>query len=69
MKSAAEIKMGQQRESAESLVKKEQGAKALDMTFSFSHLECVIDVKLEEGWIRYLLIEGGDEPDKLRRIS
>ena len=69
MKSNAEYRMCEQRESAEALVKAEHDKKALDMTFSFSHLECIIDVKLEEGWIRYVLIEGGDEPDKLRRIG
>lgn len=69
MKSADEIRMGEQRESSELLVKQEHGEKALDTLFSFSHLECFVDVKLEEGWIRYALIEGGDEPDQLRRIG
>lgn len=69
MKSADEIRMGKQRESSELLIEQEHGEKALDTLFSFSHLECIADVKLEEGWIRYVLIEGGDEPDKLRRIG
>ncbi len=68
LKSNAEYRMGTQRESAQGLVEKEHGKKALNMIFSFSYLECVIDVKLEEGWIRYVLIED-DEGDKLRRIG
>lgn len=69
MKSADEIRMGKQRESSELLIEQELGEKALNTIFSFSHLECYVDVKLKEGWIRYALIEGGDEPDKLWRIG
>lgn len=60
-----------QRASVEKLVAAEHGDKALQVMCSFSELECVADVKLEDGWIRYILIEGGDDEDddSLRRIG
>lgn len=69
MKSADEIRMGEQRASSELLIEQTHGEKALNTIFSFSHLECYADVKLEDGYIRYALIEGGDEPDRLWRIG
>lgn len=68
MKTTDEIRMGNQRESAEALIKTTHGDKALDIVFSYSHLECFVDVKLEEGWIRYVVIED-DEDNTLRRIG
>lgn len=72
MKTNLEKRLNVQRASAEALVKAAHGADLVDMMCSFTELECVADVKLEsEGWIRYLLIEGGDDEnaDTLRRIS
>lgn len=71
MKSNLEIRLNAQRESAEALVAAAHGEAALEVICSFSNLECVADVKLEEGWIRYLLIEGGEgeDDDMLRRIG
>lgn len=70
MKSALETRFGAQRESAAALVAAEHGDEALEIICSFSNLECVADVKLEDGWVRYLLIEGGEgeNDDVLRRI-
>lgn len=71
MKSNLEKRLGAQRESAEALVRAEHGDGALEILCSFAELECVADVKLEDGWIRYLLIEGGEGEgdDELRRIG
>ena len=71
MKSNLEKRLDAQRESAEKLVKAEHGDDALEILCSFTELECVADVKLEGGWIRYLLIEGGEgeDDDSLRRIG
>lgn len=68
-KTNLERRFDAQRASAEKLVAEEHGDKALEVMCSFSELDCVADVKLEDGWIRYILIEGDDEPDTLRRIG
>lgn len=70
MKSPLEKRLNASRESAEALVREAHGDDALEILCSFSELECVADVKLEDGWIRYLLLENGDdEPNELRRIG
>jgi hypothetical protein len=71
MKSNLEKRLNAQRTSAESLVRAEHGDDALEVLCSFTELECVADVKLKDGWIRYLLIEGGEgeNDDTLRRIG
>lgn len=72
MKSNLEKRLNALRGSAEALVAAAHGADLIKMMCSFSALECVADVKLEsEGWIRYLLIEGGqgEGDDTLRRIG
>lgn len=71
MRSTLEKKLHSKRDSAEALIRGEHGEAALNIMCSFSELECVIDVQLEGGWIRYLLIEGGEgeNDDALRRIS
>lgn len=71
MKSALEIRYNRQRESAEVLVKAEHGDDALDIMCSFSHLDCIVDVKLKDEWIRYELVEGGEgeNDDSLWRIG
>lgn len=68
MKSNLERKYAALRESAEALVAAEHGE--VKSLCSFSGLDCIIDVKLEDGWIRYILVEDGDdEPNSLRRIG
>lgn len=71
MKSAYEIRCGRQRESATALVKAALGDEALSVMCSFANLDCIIDVKLQEGWIRYELVEGGEgeNDDSIRRIG
>lgn len=71
MKSNLEKKLHALRESAEKLVRAEHGDGALKILCAFSDMECVADVKLATGWVRYLLLEGGDDEDgdTLRRIS
>jgi hypothetical protein len=71
LKSNLEKRFDAQRASAEALVKEEHGDDALQILCSFTELECVADVKLEGGWIRYILIEGGEGEgdDSLRRIG
>ena len=71
VKSNLEKRLNMQRKSAEALVREAHGDGALKILCSFTELECVADVKLESGWIRYLLIEGGDDEDSdsLRRIG
>lgn len=71
MKSNLEKRFSAQRESVEELVAAAHDD-VVEVMCSFSELECVADVKLEkEGWIRYLLIEGGEgeDDDSLRRIG
>jgi hypothetical protein len=69
MKSQFEQHCHAQRESAEALIKAEFGDEASGFLFSFSELECVIDFKLGKTWVRYVLIDNDDEPDKLRKIG
>lgn len=70
MKSNLEKRLNASRESARELVREAHGDDALEILCSFSELECIADVKLEDGWIRYLLLENGDdEPNELRRIG
>jgi hypothetical protein len=72
MKSNLEKRFDGQRKSAEALISAAHGEDVLEMLCSFTELECVIDAKLDsEGWIRYLLIEGGEgeNDDSLRRIG
>lgn len=72
MKSNLEKRLAAQRASAEALVHAEHGEDVVTILCSFAMLECVADVKLaDEGWIRYLLIEGGKDEgeDTLRRIG
>lgn len=70
MKSVAEKKMCDSRDEAEVLIRAEHGDAALEIICSFAELECIADVKLEGGWIRYALIENGDdEPSELRKIG
>lgn len=70
MKSALETTLSNKKERAEAVIEKEHGDDALDALYNFSELDCIIDLKLEAGWIRYVFIEGDDEgtPDSLRRI-
>lgn len=70
MKSNFEIKCHKQRESAEALLEAELGDDALNVTYSFANLECVIDVQVKDQAVshRYVLIEDEDG-DKLRRIA
>lgn len=70
-KTNLEQRLAAQRKSVEALVRTAHGDAALKILCSFTELECIADVKLEDGWIRYLLIEGGDDEDNdsLRRIG
>jgi hypothetical protein len=69
MKSPLEKRFSAQKESAEALIAAEFGDEASGFVFSFSELECVIDFKLGKTWVRYVLIDNEDEPDKLRQIG
>lgn len=69
MRSALEITFEAKREDAEGLIQAEHGEAALESLYSFSDLDCIIDVKLTDGWLRYVLIDGDDEPSTLRRIG
>lgn len=69
MKSAFEQHCHAQRTSAEALIEAEFGDEASDFVFSFSELELVIDFKLGKTWVRYVLIDNDDEPDKLRKLD
>lgn len=70
MKSNLEKRLCQSRESAEDLVRAEHGDDALDIICSFSELDCYVDVKTKDGWIRYGLLQNGDdEADELRRLG
>jgi len=72
MKSNLEKRFDGQRAETEALIAAAHGDDVLEVLCSFTELECVADVKLaKEGWIRYLLVEGGDgEGDGvLRRIG
>lgn len=70
MKSNFEINCHKQRESAEALIQAELGDDALNVTYSFANLECVLDVQVKDQAVsyRYILIEDEDG-DRLRRIS
>lgn len=71
MKSNLEKKLNAQRASAEALVAAAHDD-VIEIMCSFSGLECVADVKLaKDGWIRYLLLEGGagENDDALKRIG
>jgi hypothetical protein len=70
MKSTAEKRMCDSRDAANELLAVEHGDAALEVLYSFSELECFADVKLEAGWVRYALMENGDdEACELRRIG
>lgn len=70
MKSNLEKQLHESKESAESLVRAKHGEAALEIICSFSELDCYADVKLEGEWIRYALMQNGDdEENELRRIS
>ncbi len=72
MKSALELILSAKKERAEKIIQAEHGDAALDALYNFSDLDCIVDVKLEEGWIRYVFIEGDDDdgtPDSLRKIG
>lgn len=70
MKSNLEKKLQTLRDSAESLVRAEHGDDALEILCSFSELDCIADVQLEGEWIRYELVQNGDdEENELRRIT
>lgn len=70
MKSNLEKQLQALRESAESLVRAEHGDDAKEIICSFSELDCYADVKLEGEWIRYALVQNGDdEENELRRIG
>lgn len=70
MKSNLEQKLGKLRESAETLIRAEYGEDALEILCSFSDLDCIADVKLEGEWVRYEVVQNGDDEDnELRRIG
>lgn len=69
MKTNLEKTYAAKRESAEALVAAEYPGH-VELLCSFSNLDCIIDVKFEDGWQRFELVEGGDdEPNELRRIG
>lgn len=70
MKSNLEKRLHILRESAEQLVRVKYGEEALEIICSFSELDCIADVKLEGEWVRYELVQNGDDEDnELRRIG
>lgn len=68
-KTTLERRFDAQRASVEKLAAAAHGDDATEVMCSFSELDCVVDVKLKDGWVRYALIDGDDEPDELRRIG
>lgn len=71
MRSNHEKKLITLRDSAEALIRGAHGEDVLDIVYSFSDMECFADVQMKDGWIRYLLLEGGEgeNDDALRRIG
>ena len=70
MKTNLEKQLHASKDSIESLVRVEHGDDALEIICSFSERDCYADVKLEGEWIRYALMQNGDdEDDELRRIA
>jgi len=70
VRSNFEKQLHESKASAEALVRAEHGDDALEIICSFSELDCYADVKLEGEWIRYALMQNGDdEENELRRIS
>jgi hypothetical protein len=69
VKSAFEHACAKKREAAEALIYAAH-SDIVEVLFSFSHLDCIIDVKVDEGWLRYELVEPSeDEPSTLRRLT
>lgn len=70
MRTPLEATFGDTKERAEALIESTHGDDAIEALFSFSGLDCVVDLKLEAGWIRYVFIQGDDAAgDALRRIG
>lgn len=70
MKSNLEKKLCELREATEVLVRAEHGDGAKEILCSFAEFDCIADVRLETGWLRYELVQNGDdEENELRRIG
>lgn len=70
MKSNLEKQLHALRDSAETMIRAKHGDDALEIICSFSELDCYADVKLPNEWVRYTLIQNGDDEDnELRRIG
>jgi hypothetical protein len=70
MKSNLEKQLHVLRDSTETLVRVAHGEDILKILCSFSELDCIVDVQLEGEWVRYELVQNGDDEDnELRRIG